>query len=70
MDIQLQNLKIKGELGFQIFYFCLVASDRLNRHFNADSRKSVPKFSGLRWFLFFKDLYNGEGSLQANKPRI
>ena len=35
--------------------------------FNADSRTSVPKFSGIRWFLLFEDLYNGEGSLQANK---
>ena len=35
--------------------------------FNADSRKSVSKFSRLRWFLVFEDLYNGEGSLQANK---
>ena len=29
--------------------------------FNADSRKSVSKFSGLMWFLVFEDLYNGEG---------
>ena len=35
--------------------------------FNADSRKSVSKFSRLRWFLVFEDLYNGEGSLQVNK---
>ena len=35
--------------------------------FNADSRKNVSKFSGLRWFFVFEDLYNGEGSLQANK---
>ena len=35
--------------------------------FNADSRKSVSKFSGLMWFLVFEDLYNGEISLQANK---
>ena len=35
--------------------------------FNADSRKSVSKFSGLWWFLLFEDLYNGEGSLQANE---
>ena len=35
--------------------------------FNADSRKSVSKFSGLRWFLVFEGLYNGEESLQANK---
>ena len=26
----------------------------------------VEKVS-LRWFLVFEDLYNGEGSLQANK---
>ena len=31
--------------------------------FNADSRKSVPKFSGLRWFLVLEDLYNGERDL-------
>ena len=37
--------------------------------FKADSRKSVSKFSGLRWFDVFEDLYNGEGSLQANKTR-
>ena len=29
--------------------------------------KSDSKFSGLRWFLLFEDLCNGEGSLQANK---
>ena len=34
--------------------------------FNTDSWKCVSKFSGWRWFLFFEDLYNGEGSLQAN----
>ena len=27
--------------------------------FNADSRKSISKFSGLRRFLLFEDLYNG-----------
>ena len=31
------------------------------------SRKSVSKFSNLKWFLLFEDLYNGEGSLEANK---
>ena len=31
------------------------------------AEKVPPKFSGLRWFLVFEDLYNGEGSLQANK---
>ena len=35
--------------------------------FNADSRKSVSKFSGSRWFLLSEDLYIGEGSLQENK---
>ena len=34
---------------------------------NADSRKSVSKFSGLKIIFDFQDLYNGEGSLQANK---
>ena len=33
----------------------------------ADSRKSVSKFSSLRWFLLFEDLHNREESLQANK---
>ena len=28
--------------------------------------ESVSNFSGL-WFLLIKDLYNGEGSLKANK---
>ena len=37
--------------------------------FNADSRKNVSKFSDLRWFLLFEDIYNGEGSSQANKTR-
>ena len=35
--------------------------------FNTDDRKSVSTFLGLRWFLLFEDLYNGEGSLQTNK---
>ena len=65
MNIQLQNLKTRGELG--VFYYCLVASDILIGIFNADSRKRVSKFSGLRQFLVFEDLYNGERSLQANK---
>ena len=30
--------------------------------FNAGTRKSVSKLSGLRWFLLFEDLYNGEVS--------
>ena len=34
---------------------------------NADSRTSASKFSGLRWFLVFEDLFNGEESLQASK---
>ena len=37
--------------------------------FNADNRKSVSKLSGLKWFLLFEDLYNGEGSLKAKKTR-
>ena len=28
---------------------------------NADSRKTVSKFSGLRWFYLFEDLCSGEG---------
>ena len=35
--------------------------------FNANSKKTVFKFSGLSWFFLFEDLYNGEGSLQAKK---
>ena len=35
--------------------------------FNADSSKTVSKFSGLRWYFLFEDLYNREGSLQAYK---
>ena len=44
-----------------VFYFCLVASDRLDRidTLNANSRKSVSRFSVLRWFLVFKILKNG-----------
>ena len=33
--------------------------------FNAESRKNVSKLTGLRWFLLFEDLQNGEGPLQA-----
>ena len=44
-----------------VFYFCLIAGDRLS------DRKSIFKFSCLRWSLLFEDLYNGEGSSQANK---
>ena len=68
MKIQLWNLKIKEELGFfLVFYFYLYLVADLVGIFNADSRKNVSKFSGLRWFFVFEDLYNGEGSLQANK---
>ena len=34
---------------------------------NSDSRKTASKFSDLRWFFFFEDLYNKEGSLQAKQ---
>ena len=34
---------------------------------NAEDRKSISKFSGLRLFLVFEDLCNGEGSLEANE---
>ena len=37
--------------------------------FYAESRKTVSKLTGLRWFLLFKDLHNEEGPLQANKTR-
>ena len=39
----------------------------LTSTFDADSTKSVSRFSGLQWFLLFEHLYNGEGSLQASK---
>ena len=32
--------------------------------------KNVSKFSGLRWFFLFEDLYSEEGSLQLNRTRI
>ena len=37
--------------------------------FNAESRKTVPKLTGLRWFFLFEDLQNGMAPLQANKTR-
>ena len=37
--------------------------------FNAESRKTVSKFTGLRWFHLFDDLQNREGPLQANSTR-
>ena len=37
--------------------------------FNAESRKTVSKLTGLRWFLLFEDLLNEEGPLQTNKTR-
>ena len=37
--------------------------------FNADSRKSVSKFSGLRWFFLFEDLYNREQSLKKKEKK-
>ena len=33
MNIQLQNLKIKGEFFVFLFYFYLVASDRFEKYF-------------------------------------
>ena len=39
----------------------------LTSTFDADSTKSVSRFSSLQWFLLFEYLYNGEGSLQASK---
>ena len=35
--------------------------------FNAESRRIVSKFSGLRGFLLLENLYNREGSLEVNK---
>ena len=77
MNIQLQNLEIKGDTKFLDFQTSKVSSKYfisawqlvtdLIGIFNADSRKGVSKFSGLRWFLLFEDLYNEEGYLQANK---
>ena len=37
--------------------------------FDIENRKTVSKLKGLRWFLVFEDLSNGEGPLQANKTR-
>ena len=54
MNMQLQNLKIKGDL--------VTDSKGI---FNTDSRNGVSKLSGLRWFLLFEDLK--QGSLQANE---
>ena len=50
---------------FQVFYFSWATN--LIGIFNGNSRKIVSKFSGLRCSLVFEDLYNGKGSLQANK---
>ena len=68
MNIPLQNLKIKRELASSKYFISAwwLVTDLIDI-FNADSRKSVFKFSSLRWFFLFEDLYNGEGSLQANK---
>ena len=52
--MQLQNLKIKGDL--------VTDSKGI---FNTDSRNGVSKLSGLRWFLLFEDLK--QGSLQVNE---
>ena len=38
MNIQLQNLKIKGEFFVFLFYFYLVASDRFEKYF----QKTLP----------------------------
>ena len=57
-------------MKIQASKYCISArqlSTDLIGTFNADSRKNVSKVSGLTWFLLFEDLYNGEGSLQANK---
>ena len=37
--------------------------------FNTESRKTVSKLTGLRWFLLFEDLQNAVEHLQANKTR-
>ena len=68
MNIPLQNLKIKRELASSKYFISAwwLVTDLIDI-FNADSRKTVSKFSSLRWFFLFEDLYNGEGSLQANK---
>ena len=68
MNIQLENLKIKREMTSSKYFISawLLVTD-LTGIFNTDTRKTVSKFSGLRWFFLFKDSYNGEGSLQANK---
>ena len=70
MNIQLQNLKIERELASSKYFISAwwLVTDLIGI-FNADSRKIVSKFSSLMWFFLFEDLYNGEGSLQANKTR-
>ena len=70
MNIPLQNLKIKRELASSKYFISAwwLVTDLIGI-FNADSRKIVSKFSSLMWFFLFEDLYNGEGSLQANKTR-
>ena len=51
MNIQLQNLKIKGVVGIFISAWLLVTD--LIGTFNADSRKSVSKFSGFfSWKIY------------------
>ena len=68
MNIQFQNLKIKGELAYSKYFISAwwLATDLIGI-FNADSRKTVSEFSGLRRFFLFEDLYNGEGFLQVNE---
>ena len=69
LNIQLQNLKIKGEMTSSTYVFSTwwLVTDLIGI-FNSDSRKTASKFSDLRWFFFFfEDLYNREGSLQAKQ---
>ena len=59
MNIQLQNLQINGEISKYFISARWLVTDSIGI-FNAHSRKTVPKFSGLRWFFLFEDLCNGE----------
>ena len=59
MNIQLQNLQINGEISKYFISAWWLVTDSIGI-FNAHSRKTVPKFSGLRWFFLFEDLCNGE----------
>ena len=53
-NIQLQNLKINRELAFSKYFISVwwLVTDLLGL-FNTDSRETISKLSGLRWFFLF-----------------